>query len=736
MILLFIMAGLFMESCYESDDDENQSEVSFEYVGGQKCVSCHSDEYAEWQTSDHFMAMLPADDSTVLGSFNEDTLLADGILSIFYRKNGAFYIRTEGASGETEEFRISFIFGHYPLQQYLVEFPGGRMQAMRQTWDTDQKKWFHQYPGDIISPHDWLHWTNGAQTWNSMCADCHSTDLKKNYSFESNSFHTTWSEINVSCESCHGPGSRHIQLVSSSTSGNSYNISEHFMVDLSDTNHVRQVEVCAPCHARRSELGGTRMLSGNLFDNYIPEIISTQHYHPDGQIQDENYVYGSFVQSKMYQHNVRCTNCHNPHSGKLKLEGNLLCHQCHDASYSAPTHHFHKQNTEQAQCTSCHMPSKYYMVNDLRHDHSFRVPRPDQSVRYGTPNTCNSCHSDKSHQWAADAIREWYGDQRAYHFSDDLVPGSSLRENSGEYLTHLLAGDSVPDIAKATAIYYLSLLAEDDLSGLFLDHVNHRSPAVRIQALRALQNYPYSYWMNSCLDQLRDESRAVRVTAYELYAAVPLNDLPSKYAADLQSCKKEFGQYMSHQLDFPLGRAAMGLHLQRQGKTKTSITFYEAALKLDSLQTGIRTNLAMAYSANGENLKAEDALLHELKLNPQDGSSAYNLALLYVETGDTSKALNYFKIASETFDRNHRVYYNYGLLLQSTGDFESAFNAFMTGLQIQPMDHDLNYILFLHWLNKNELKKAKKYLENLVAIDPQNTEYRNALKQMNDKIPG
>jgi tetratricopeptide (TPR) repeat protein len=728
MIFLFIAAGLFLESCYDKEESLSGGNEPFSYVGDQKCISCHTKESNEWRSSDHFMAMLPANDSTVVGSFSGDSLDADGILSVFYKKDDAFYVRTEGPDGDAEEFRVRYIFGHYPLQQYLVEFPGGRMQALRQTWDTERNQWFHQYPGEKIPHHDWLHWTRGAQTWNSMCADCHSTDLKKQYSFEADSFHTTWSDMNVSCESCHGPGSRHVTLAEAGY--DSYVSSEHFVIDLSDTNNVKQVEVCAPCHSRRSELGGRRLLTGRFFDNYMPEVISTQHYHPDGQIDDENYVYGSFVQSKMYMHNVRCTNCHNPHSGKLKLEGNLLCHQCHDVSYSKPSHHFHEMNSEPAQCISCHMPAKYYMGNDLRHDHSFRIPRPDQSVLYGTPNACNNCHNEKGAQWAADAISAWYGTERTYHFSDDLIPGSMINKNSGDYLLKLLLTDSVPEIARATALYYLSLISYMNDPEVFIDHTHHSSPSVRIQALRALQNYPYSMWVRSCLDLLQDEFRSVRITAYELFMAVPENEIPQQYRSALEQCRSEYEQYLEHQLDLPLGRASMGLYMQRKGDIGSSIRYYESALHLDDKQTGIRTNLAISYNSAGKNEEAERVLTDELKLNPSDGSANYNLALLYVEMRDTLNALKYFEKSVELMPWNIRAHYNFGLLLQSTGQSENAANVFRQGLKSDPMDHDLNYVLFLYHYKKADMNNAMIYLEKLAKIDPSNQMYSKTLEEL------
>ena len=727
---IFLAGSLFLDSCETDkavDSNENPPETN-NYIGDQECKSCHSNEYESWKTSDHFMAMLPAEDSTVFGDFDDVIFQADSITSRFYTKNTKYYVNTRGASGKNEDFEVKYIFGHYPLQQYMVESDKGRIQVLRQSWDMIEKKWFHQYPGQFISEHDWLDWTNGAQTWNTMCADCHSTDLQKNYIYKDDSFHTEWSSINVSCESCHGPGERHAYHYTSSNSSD-YDES-HYMFHNSDTTNIAQVEMCAPCHSRRVNLGGDYALTGNLFDNFIPEILRTEYYHPDGQVEDENYVYGSFVQSKMFHNYVKCTSCHDPHSMKLKLEGNMLCQQCHDVSYNDPSHHFHEMNTASSECISCHMPAKVYMGNDLRHDHSFRIPRPDQSVKYGTPNTCNDCHSEKSNKWAADAIDRWYGKERSYHFSDDLIEGSLMNENSYQYLIALLQKDSIPDIAKATAIHYLSLIDPVNALPYFLSNLKNNSPLLRVHSLKALNGIPFSYWLTYAEPLLSDSIRAVRISAYELFINVPEERLGKSLLSDIKRSKFEYETYLDHQLDFPLGKAGKGLYKQKLGFYDESKKYYEAAINQDSLQTGIRTNLSLVYNALGENEKAKEVLLNEIALNPNDINALYNLALLYYELGETASSKKYFESCVNNDPQNARIYYNYGLLLQQEGAMLRALEVFNKGLAISPLDNDLNYIIAIYHLNNNNAKEAKKYLETLVKNNPNNQQYLQMLRSI------
>ncbi|MBW2279083.1 MAG: hypothetical protein JRF63_16470, partial [Deltaproteobacteria bacterium] len=362
--------------------------------------------------------MAPADDNTVLGDFNEATFISKGITSRFFRRQGGYFVNTQGPSGEMGDFEITHTFGHDPLQQYLVPFPGGRLQCLSIAWDSVRGEWFDLMPNQEIPPDDWLHWTRAAQNWNGMCAECHSTNLRKGFDAASNSYHTTWSEIDVSCEACHGPGSRHVDDVSCEACHGPG--SRHvewadvqpmarpaiddfgLVVPTGGISSREQVELCAPCHSRRSELGDYDHSSAALLHSHLPSVLDEGLYHPDGQILDEVYVWGSFTQSKMYANDVQCSDCHDIHSLELKYEGNDLCLQCHRAdAYDTREHHFHKkihegQPSDGALCVKCHMPEQPYMVIDQRADHSLRVPRPDLSLTLGTPNACSQggCHDD------------------------------------------------------------------------------------------------------------------------------------------------------------------------------------------------------------------------------------------------------------------------------------------------------------------------------------------------------
>ena len=705
-------------------------ELKGDFVGDKKCGSCHTKEYADWKTSDHFHAMMIANDSTVEGNFNDVTYSADGVTSHFFKKDGKFFVNTQGNDGLNHDYPIDYTFGIHPLQQYLVPFPGGRMQCTRQCWDTKNQKWFQQYPNQTMDYRDWLHWTGGAQTWNAMCASCHSTNLQTNYNVAADTFHTTWSIINVSCEACHGPGRKHVDYVSSPDYDKKEKVPGSYLVLDSNATSVQQITACAPCHSRRMTIDESPFTSMQLLDHYIPEVPHTPLYHPDGQIDEEDYEYSSFSQSRMFMHNVKCSNCHNPHSGSLLLTGNALCLQCHQKKLDSPEHFFHPVNSAGAQCINCHMPTKYYMVNDERRDHSLRIPRPDQSVKYGTPNACNNCHTDKSAQWASDQIVKWFGPDRRYHFSDDLIPGSLGNSESASHLQKLCLPDTnVPSIIHATALYYMSFSYDEKNITPLTQALKNSDPLVRYTALRSLRYYPAAQWLNDAKPLLSDPVKGVRIAAADLM----IEYTDSLDAASLQSfgaAKNEMDNFLLKQAAFPMGRMMMGDVKSREKNFTDAEHDYQKALQMDSLLIPARVNLSTMYDMTGKTESALKQLLIASKIEPNNEQVNYYLALIYVELNDNNSALKYFAKAASV-SKNTRVFYNYGLLLEKMKRNDDAEKIYKKGLSVDPNDRDLNYVMALFYYNRKRNTEALPYAMKLLQQNPQDPNTQQLYQALN-----
>lgn len=673
--------------------------------------------------------MQHAADSTVLGDFNNATFTADGVTSRFFKRDGKFIIQTQGEDGRNHEYEVLYTFGYYPLQQYLIEFPGGRLQATRVSWDSRENKWFNQYAGDKIHHRDWLHWTGNAQNWNTMCASCHSTDLQKNYQFSTDRYTTTWNEINVACETCHGAGSKHVELMNSNYQ-EGVRLPNFGLYYGKNTDPQLQLNTCAPCHARKSDIAQKFMQTSELMDDLIPQIISHEYYYADGQIRDEDYEYASFAQSKMFHNQVRCSNCHNPHSGKLIAEGNALCMSCHEPKYNTEAHHFHQVNTEGAQCISCHMPVKTYMGNDHRRDHSFRIPRPDQSVIWETPNTCTSCHTGKSASWAATTVKKWYGPNRAYHFSDDLLPGSKLDDKSESHLIKLVGDTTQPEIARATAVYYLGRLQTQNSVQNLLLALRDKKPLVRYHALRGLENFSPDYWIQAATPALSDNVRAVRIAAADLYHTLPPEAIPAAANAAYQAANLENKRYLHYQTDFAVGNIMLADYQLQENDNLGAIVSYIRGLEKDSLMNYARLNLSAAYNRVGKNAEALKTLEEAAAIDPKNDRIYYNLALLLFEMNEVAAAMKNFQKAIQLESRNVGVYYNYGLLLQQIGNLKEAETVLRKGFKLSPKAANINYALAYLYINQNNPQQARIHAQVLREVDPENPQYESLYRAL------
>ena len=706
LILILLSACNTKQEQYKQVNNEVQNYIDG-YVGDDKCKTCHEEEFDLWQGSHHDLAMQVANDSTVLGDFNDRTASIDGVTYLFSKKDENFYVDIKEVDGSENRYKINYTFGVTPLQQYLVDFDKGRKQVLRVTWDVIEKKWYHQYPGDKIASHDWLHWTRGAQNWNTMCAECHSTNLKKNYFVEKDSFHTTYSSINVSCESCHGPAEKHMNWASTEpTSGN------HYMIE--GKAQMEQLNLCAPCHARRAKL--TKNLEPGLSfeDQYLLQPISSTYYHGDGQIDEEDYVYGSFVQSKMYHNAIKCNDCHNVHSLKLKLDGNKLCMQCHEPKYDTAVHHFHESNTDGASCINCHMTGKNYMGNDFRRDHSFRIPRPDQSVVYDTPNACNGCHEDKSNEWASNAIISWYGPERIDHFSDGLLISNSenLSLNDQKDLFKYISNLKYPAIARATVIDNLYFTSNEQLAVLLVA-LEDPSPIVRYNALLKFRSMSLQDRISIALKHVNDTTKLVRIGAAQLVIGFDIASLNESDRIGVSNSLGELETMLYSNADFSTGRMQLGDYYLQSNDIKTAIKHYEIAIDKDSLLIPVYSNLATAYSIDGQTKKALQTLNTWIELQPEAGRPFYLRALLNFEMKENDKAIADLKMAIKLNPLDSRSLYNLATFYYQQKEFQNSATQINKALKIEPNNSDFKYLLALCYRDQGKIKEAQIIMDAL-----------------------
>ncbi|WP_020530012.1 tetratricopeptide repeat protein [Flexithrix dorotheae] len=751
--LLCIEMGSLVQSCSKSEHTEqdqttgnsknNEKEEGLirvnhdpNYLGDQTCKTCHQTEFKDWENSHHDKAMAHASDSSVRGDFNGVVFESRGVTSKFFKKDGKFMVNTEGPDGKNHDYEISYTFGYEPLQQYIVAFPNGHFQCLRTAWDTEKKVWFDLYPDLDIDPREWIHWTKGGLNWNTMCSDCHSTNVKKNYDNKTSSFDSEYSIINVSCEACHGPGKKHVEFMQSGNfkEGSKYHPEDHLHLT-SGLSSIEQVDQCARCHARRTQYVDGFDHNGVFMDYYAPQIIGDEFYHPDGQILDEDYVFGSFTQSKMYHNGVKCTDCHNPHSLELKAKGNQLCLQCHAGNqYDTKNHHFHEGENESTECVNCHMTGKTYMGNDFRRDHSFRIPRPDQSIEYNTPNACTQCHEDKSDEWAVAAIEKWYGKKRDPHFSDALTKGSTRSPEAMGDLVNLLQDTQQPAIARATALWYLGQLPNPEIFDPIVSGLSDHEPIVRYTAARVLMILPPEQKKQLLTPLLSDSIKSVRAMAAGALAEIPINEFEESVRGKFTKAMQEYSISLSINADFPAGQMAFGQYFDKINQPSKAEQAYKKANELDYLFNPSRIHLANLYNSQGKNEDALALFQTVIQLEPEYGPAYYSTGLLLAEMKRLDEAVEYLGKAAKLVGNNPRIYYNWGLALQNLNRIPEAEVAFLEGLKVDPNLIDLDYALTILYLQQQQFAKAKPHAEKLLAANPNQPQFQQFMQTINTNL--
>lgn len=718
------------------------------FVGGSTCMSCHEGESESWRGSHHDLAMAVVNDETVLGDFNDREITASGVTSRFFRKDGGYYVRTDGADGELHDYKIAYTFGWYPLQQYLIEFPRGRFQALGIAWDSRAEeqggqRWFHLYPEEVVDSRHPLHWSGRDQTWNYQCAECHSTHLQKNYELKTDSYQTRWSDIDVACEACHGPGSEHVawgraveknpDQRNDADKGLVVSLADrdgaHWVTDeesgkptrsLPRTEHT-EIELCARCHSRRGTIWGEYEYGQPLADNYRLVLLNDDLYFPDGQIKDEVYVYGSFIQSRMYRAGVTCSDCHNPHSLELRAEGNSLCTRCHQPMrYDSKTHHHHETDSTGAACTACHMPQRTYMVVDERADHSLRVPRPDLSDRLGTPNACSGCHADKTTQWAAERVAGWYpnSDYRGNHFGETLEAATNGEPGAASSLLALAADMEQPGIVRATALDRLAPSVQAQHHFTLQRLLGDEDPLVRAAALRTLAAFDITAQVDLGWPLLEDPVRSVRLEAASLLAQLMPHKLPEKFRAQLSSAIREYVQSQAVNAERPESHLNIGLVATAMGKATQAEEAYRTALRLDPEFVPGYVNLVDLYRRLDKDNAGEKLLREAIIRVGEDADLQHALGLLLVRQKRLQEALVPLQKASLLAPDRPRYAYVYALALQGAGDLPQALAVLADVNERHPGRREiLSALIELHGAQGNS-EAVRRYSDELSRYAP------------------
>lgn len=611
--------------------------------------------------------MQEATDATVLGDFDGATFEAGGVSTRFTRDGVQFVVETADDDGDRRTYPVAFTFGVSPLQQYLLEAAPGRLQALGIAWDArpEGQRWFHLYPNAAGRHADVLHWTQASQNWNSMCADCHSTGVRKGYDAAKGTFASTYAELNVGCEACHGPGSGHVEAPAVPYGA-----------------AAGDIDTCAPCHSRRAQLAEGFQPGQPWLNFYLPAPVTPPLYHADGQILEEVYVHGSFLQSPMHQAGVTCTDCHDAHSGHLVLEGDALCAQCHSPTppprfptlaarakrYDHPDHHFHTA----VECVDCHMPSRTYMGVDDRRDHSFRVPRPDLSMAYGTPNACNGCHRERDAAWADAAIRRHTPGHPTPGAADVLALATSGHFDAETRLAAAAQDANLPAIVRRSALLALGVHEFGRSQDAITAGLRDADPLVRLGALEHLARLPEAPRFGAVMRLLSDPLKAVRVAVAPAAAPYLAQAIAPAERERIEAALSEYRSTLTLNAERPEAHTNRANLLTALDDPEGAAAALDQALALEPNWIPALVNLADLHRATGRDVEGGALLARAAALEPASADAAYAYGLWFIRQGQPARGLEQLRRARQLAPQHLRNAYVLALALHAAGESDQA----------------------------------------------------------------
>ena len=802
-----VVGGIVLADWWHAIPDE----ATATYVGSRTCAECHRTEAELWHDSHHDLAMDWATPDSVLGDFNDAELTHFGVTSRMFRRDGKYMIHTEGPDGAMADFEIKYVFGEEPLQQYMVEFdrpddmPAGeiaRLQVLRVSWDTRRKEWFYLSPpheDQKLAPDDDFHWTGVTQRWNTMCAECHSTNLQKNYDLATGHYHTTFTDIDVSCEACHGPGSLHVQLA------NSWSLfwdrkRGYGLPRWKEADSITQVDMCARCHSRQHTVFPGHVAGAKYYDHFVNELLVPRIYHADGQVLDEDYVYGSFVQSKMYQKDVRCTDCHDPHTARLKHEGNQVCISCHahpEGKYDSPAHHHHTSGTPGSMCVDCHMPATTYMAVDDRRDHSFRVPRPDLSLRLGVPNACTGCHLEPENlpetkrdrlklyqdwveaarsgdaevaqelarvdSWATRNAIAWYGDERqsSPHFADTLAAAWTGNPAVRGELIELSQDKSASGIVRASAVQALGQFGEnEEIREALRAALRDPDPQVRLAALghfdamipnrvdvaklpprqRDAVRERLRINATAVLPLLDHHLRSVRIEAARVLSRVPDDMLPQLATGPqrtaLEQATDDYRRGLLAQSERAGAHMGLGMLAENQGDDREAERQYRTAIRLEPKTSNLRSQLGLLLERLAEVDARQSALLAES--DPARAKELFDRSLERNAEADRLRKEELPLLARDAraVPDSGAVQYAYACSLYINGHQTEAEQALKKARDLLPYSENPVLMMALLYREQKRWPEAIRCAQRLLELAPDNLQYDALLTELRRQRSG
>ncbi len=723
MILIIV---LFSFSCTQ----RKKAQVAEEYSGSESCIQCHEKFYKLWKPSFHGQAMMPvnAEFISIHQLPNSGSIDVEGHMFNVEFQDSAMVMYEREGDKLIKTYNILWAMGGHNVYCFLTPFEKGKLQNIPLAYDANGKTWFN-YPesgvrhfGEGHPADEALPWKDAMYAFNTGCYSCHISQLSTNFDLFTQTYHTTWREAGINCETCHGPAGEHIRIFESLKEGDK--IPEDIgLIRTSTFTQQQNIDACSPCHAKMNPITPSYMPGDKYFDNYNVTTLEDLDFYPDGRSLGENYTLTGWMMNPCVEKSdLHCVTCHTS-SGRdrNKDNPNNSCLQCHaDKAENMEAHTGHAPEAGLT-CLSCHMPKRQFVGRFMRSDHSFRPPMPETTIKFGSPNACNQCHTDKTAEWANKIVKA----RANGNYQEETLKWAELikeaREQDWTNVNEMYKYIINPETNVVVANSLIRLLAGCPLESkneVLVQALNNKSELVRASAAYGLTGVATDKVKEALLKACSDEIRLVRIQAVSAVLMFPENSFSPEQLAVVKSAEKEYVTSMTSRTDNWSNYYNLGIYYQNQGETQQALQSYETSANLYPEAIMPLINSSVLYSYIGNAAKAKENLEKAVSVDPGNEAANLNLGLLLAEQGDLSGAEKALKTALKTNPKQAVAAYNLSVIT-AQHDLEGALEYAEVAAKSRPEDPKYVYTLAYYQLQNKEKAKAVLTLKKLIKQHPQ-----------------
>lgn len=696
------------------------------YTGSLSCRECHPKFYELWSTSFHGLAMQPYTSEVaqklrphtndlVAGKYRFRADIARGV------------VIERGPEGE-KEYKIAQTTGGKNVFYFLTQLERGHLQTLPAAYDVRRQEWFDTTASAVRHFDDGrrdeaLYWKERPLTFNSSCYNCHVSQLEKNYDLGTDSYRTIWAEPGINCETCHGPGEQHVELFRNWPT-NKPPPADLKLIVTKRLSIAQRNDMCGPCHAKMSPVTPSFSPGEKYFDHFDLVCLENPDFYPDGRDLGENYTFTQWLMNPCAKSGkLDCVHCHTS-SGRYRFhepaKANDACMPCHEGKVkNAPAHTHHPAGARGNLCISCHMPMTEF-ARMRRSDHSLRPPAPAATERFGSPNACNICHTNKTPAWADQKVRKW----RSRDYQKPLIETASLvqaaRKGDWSRLQDIISYMLSPgrdEVVTASLVRLLAACENEAKWPAIRKLMDDPSPLVQSSAADQMSHRLDQENIRLLAKAASDDFRLVRVRAASALAAVPEEQFPEAARTNVRAAIAELVTSMNSRPDDMSSHYNLGNFYMSRGEMQKAIDAFDVAIKLRPDALPPRANAAIAYNALGQNDKAEASLCRALAIEPTNAAVHLNFGMLLGEMQKVPQAEQEFRAALKSDPKLAAAAYNLALIV-SKDHPEEAMTLITRAATLRPDEPRYTYTLALFQSRAGNAPAAIATLEKALERSP------------------